>query len=138
MKYNDKPKLRAIFNEVTAMQITLSSGKYNIVDSGQVFLFGEDEDLRIEVNTDKDFTFSMVFKFAKDNSGENKIVKKVVENTMEFLCLNFQDLGTGFSEPMSIAKIEGKEMFLMLWSCIEGEKEGAGVRSVKYTIYMEK
>ena len=37
------------------MQISLSSGDYNIADSGQVFLFGEDKDLTIHVSANDGF-----------------------------------------------------------------------------------
>ncbi len=120
------------------MEITMSSGNYKIIDSGQVFLFGEDDELRMDVDANKDFTFSLIFKFMKDDSKEQKIDKKIIENSIVFTCLNFEDLGTGFSLPMSIAKIEGKEMFLMLWSYMEGDNESGKVRSIKYTIFLEK
>lgn len=120
------------------MQITLSSGNYNIIDSGQVFLFNESEDLQMDVVADDNFAFSIIFKFIRDDSEEQSVDKKILENTIIFSCLNFDDIGTGFSEPMSIATVGGKEMFLMFWSYLEGMKEKGRVRSVKYTLFCEK
>ena len=120
------------------MQITLSSGNYNIIDSGQIFLFDENEDFRIDVDTKNNFLFSMIFKFKRDNTNKQQIDKILTENTITFICLNFNDRGTGFSKPMSIAQIDGKEVFLMLWSYLEGAEEIGKTRSVKYTIFQEK
>ena len=120
------------------MKITMSSGNHKIIDSGQVFLFAEDDELRMDVDTNKDFVFSMVFKFMKDDTKEKKVEKKIVENVIVVTCMNFDDLGTGFSSPVSIAKIDGKEMFLILWSYLEGDDETGRVRSIKYTIYLEQ
>lgn len=42
------------------MEIVMSSGNYKIIDSGQVFLFGLDDELRMDVDTNKGFVFSMI------------------------------------------------------------------------------
>ena len=120
------------------MQITLSSGNYDIIDSRQAFLFGEKEDLTIHVIANKDFEFSLLLKFFKDDTGKVNIQKKIVENAIEFSCFNFDNLGTGLSTPISIAKIAGREFFFMFWSYLEGGEQSAKVRSVKYTIFSEK
>ena len=41
------------------MQIRLSSDGYEVIDSKQVFLFGKDKDLHMEVDTEDDFVFSI-------------------------------------------------------------------------------
>ena len=120
------------------MEIIMSSGNYKIIDSGQVFLFGLDDELRMDVDTNKGFVFSMIFKFINDDTKEMRVDKKIEENTISFTCVNFEGLGTGFSSPMSIAKIEGKELLLMLWSYLDGDSERGRVRDVKYTIFLEK
>ncbi len=125
-----------ISNEVNGMQVALSSGNYKIVDSGQVFLY-KDEDLRMTVNTGCDYIFTLVFKFIQVDLLDSRIDKKVIGNEMEIQCINFDRLGMGLMEPMNIAKIGGKELLLMFWSNIEGSNEDAQVRSLKYTIYME-
>ena len=120
------------------MEITLSSGNYNIIDSGQVFLFDENENFRIDVVANEKFRFSMVFKFIRDDSKEQQIGKEVMENSIVFTCWNFNDMGTGFSKPISIAKIDGKEMFFMFWSYLDGTGEMGKARSIKYTIFLQK
>lgn len=45
------------------MQISLSSGEYKIIDSRQVYLFDQDADFRMDIQTDNGFEFSLLFKF---------------------------------------------------------------------------
>ena len=120
------------------MQINLSSGNYNIISSGQAFLFGEEEHFRIDVIADDGFQFALVMKFLKDSSEEMNVTQKIEKNTIFFTCSNFQDDGAGSVEPLKIATVGGKQIFLMFWSYLEGAPEKKQARSIKYTIYSEK
>ncbi len=113
------------------MQISLYSDNYKIINSGQTFLFGANADFRIKIVSDNNFEIPIIIKFENDNR-EQRIEQKVSENIIWLNCFNFDDLGTGLTKPISIARIEGKEIYLMFWSYIEGN---AKIRSVKYTIY---
>ena len=119
------------------MQISLSSGGYDIVSSGQVFLFGEEKDLKLDIHAENDFDFSVVFNFSKDTSDEHRIDVEIVEKTIYLSCINFQDNGTGITIPASIATIDGKELYLLCWSYLEGKDEKKA-RNVKYTLFLEK
>ena len=119
------------------MQISLSSGNYNVIDSRQVFLFREEDELKIDIAADNGFAFSLILLFTKDASNQRKIDKTVEENKITVSCHNFLDEGTGLMAPVSIARVDGKELLLMFWSYLEGQ-EGQKVRSVKYTIFYEK
>lgn len=119
------------------MQISLSSGDYNIADSGQVFLFGEDKDLTIHVSANDGFHFSLRLEFSKDSSGNQAINQEIMDDVVVLSCLNFQNNGTGLISPVKIAEIEGREMFLIFWSYLEGGGERK-VRSVKYTLFYKK
>uniref|UniRef100_UPI004055E6C3 DUF6864 domain-containing function n=1 Tax=Acetatifactor sp. TaxID=1872090 RepID=UPI004055E6C3 len=120
------------------MQINLSSGNYNIISSGQVFLFGEEEHFRIDVIADDGFQFALVLKFLIDSSEEMNVTQKIENNTIVYTCFNFQDYGSGSVYPLQIATIGGKQLFFMFWSYLEGKPEKGQVRSIKYTIYSEK
>lgn len=121
------------------MQVNLSSGNYNIIDSGQVFLFHPDEDLRIEIVVNKDFELSIVMQFVEDASSEQRIDTEMSGNTMRLCCINFIDKGTGLGFPVKIGIIEGKELFMTFWAYLEGKDEQPGkARSVKYTLFLEK
>lgn len=120
------------------MQINLSSGNYNIISSGQVFLFGEEEHFRIDLIADDGFQFALVLKFLKDSSEEIYVKQEVEGNTIIYTCSNFQDEGAGVVEPLKIATVGGKQLFFMFWSYLEGVPEKKQVRSIKYTIYSER
>ena len=119
------------------MKINLSSGNYNIINSGQVFLFGEKEPFKIDVISDEDFRFSILLKFLKDSSGEIGMNQECEENTIIYTCINFRDNGSGLVEPLKIATVSGKQLFFTFWSYLEGTPEKKQVRSIKYTIYSE-
>lgn len=116
------------------MQIRLSSGDYNIVSSGQTFLFGLDKNLKITFIADNGLEFSIILEFINDGCGECKVDKRADGKTVILTCLNFDDMGTGLTRPIRIARIEGTEVFLMFWSYLEGSENGK-VRSVKYTVF---
>ena len=119
------------------MQVSLSSGGYDIIDSGHIFLFGEDKDLKMDITANNGFEISLILKFSKDTSNEQKIQKDISENTIILTCINFQNEGTGLATPVRIAAIDGKELYLMFWSYLEGKDEIKS-RSVKYTLFYEK
>lgn len=118
------------------MRVRLSSGNYSVIDSGQVFLFREEDELKIDIAAENGFAFSLILLFTKDASNQLKIDKTVEENRITVLCHNFLDQGTGLMAPVSLARIDGKELLLMFWSYLEGGDQK--VRSVKYTIFYEK
>lgn len=120
------------------MQINLSSGNYNIISSGQVFLFGEEEHFRIDVIADDGFQFALVLEFIKDSSEEMNVTHKIEKNTIILTCSNFKDDGAGSVKPLHIATVGGKQLFFMFWSYLEGTTENGQARSIKYTIYFEK
>ena len=60
-----------------------------------------------------------------------------MDDVVVLSCLNFQNNGTGLISPVKIAEIEGREMFLIFWSYLEGGGERK-VRSVKYTLFYKK
>ena len=117
------------------MQITLSSGDYDIVSSGQTFLFGLDENLRINIASEDNFEFSVVLEFQENSHGEREIKKEVKDNVITLTCTNFNASGTGLKKPINIARVNGKEVFLMFWAYLEGVEDGK-VRSVKYSVFV--
>lgn len=118
------------------MQTNLSSGNYNIISTGMTFLFGEDKDLKIEVTIDSGFRFAIIMEFRQDESDGYRIDGDFSGDVIRLLCYNFKDSGTGMCGPVKIGRIEGKDMFLMFWSYLDGDK-GKKARSVKYTIFLE-
>ena len=117
------------------MQISLSSGKYKIINSGQTFLFADSNELKIEVDADNSFKFSICLKFENDDMHEQKINSVIREDEIILTCVNFKNSGTGLYKPVHIATIDGKALWFVFWSYLEGSLEGK-VRSVKYTFFV--
>lgn len=118
------------------MQVGLSSGGYDIISSGQVLLFGKEEEFKIDILAENGFRFQIVLKFMKDDTDHFRIEKKVVEHSIILDCYNFADTGTGMSRPSKVARIGERDVYFMFWSYLEGAEDRAA-RSVKYTIFMD-
>lgn len=120
------------------MQVDLSSGEYKIISTGTTFLFGEDKDLTIDIVADDGFQSSIVMEFKEeDEFGDTRIKGDCIENVLHLQCYNFSDSGTGTCWPTKIGVLDGKNIYLMFWSYLNGEK-GKRARSVQYTIFCAK
>lgn len=119
------------------MQVDLSSGGYNIVASGDVFLFHESNELTIKVTGNDGFDVCVALKFLNDESGEQKIQRDILKDGLVLSCYNFGGDGTGLSRPAYIADVNNKKVFLIFWMYEEGIKERKA-RSVKYTLFYEQ
>ena len=116
------------------MLISLSSGNYDIIASGQAFLFSKDDDFKIEVQADGEFTFAILLHFAEDESGKQDIQVKMNHDEILLTCLNFENAGSGMRKPVKLAEVNGKSLYFIFWSYLEGK----ATRSVKYTLFAEK
>lgn len=114
------------------MQISLSSGEYKIIDSRQVYLFDQDADFRMDIQTDNGFEFSLLFKFELDNRKKQEMQCITEGNAIHIICRNFADEGCGTAEPLRIARVEDKQWYIIFWSYREGDRK---IRSVRYTIF---
>ena len=119
------------------MQVDLTSGGHRIIASGDVFLFGESNELTIKVAGDDSFDVRVTLEFLSDESTEHKIKRSIVDNSLILSCYNFGGDGTGLSRPAYIADVTGKGVFLMFWMYEEGIKERKA-KSVKYTLFYEQ
>ena len=95
------------------MLVSLSSGNYDIVASGQAFLFSKDKDLRIDIQADNGFAFSLILNFIENESVEQDLQLKTNDREIVLTCINFANTG---------------------WAYLEGTVS----RSVKYTLFSEK
>ena len=118
------------------MQIQLSSRGHEIVGSGMAYLFDTDAELTMNIEADDGYSFRLVMKFEEDSGREQCIEQNVQDNTIFLTCYNFIETGTGLYEPAQIAVINGKPLFLVFWSFLDGtEKEKKKMRSVRYTLF---
>lgn len=115
------------------MEISLKSGGYDIVAHGEVFLFGADKDLTIDIVADRGFSFSIVLRFQEDPGGGQRVENQVSGDEIIVTCVNFRDFGTGLMEPVRIAEVEGGGLYLMFWSSVNGKERKT--RCVQYTLF---
>lgn len=118
------------------MQISLSSGRYDIVKSGYTFLDDEANNLQIDFLADNGFAFSVLLKFIQDASERRGVQVSTTDNMIKLSCNNFKDDGEGLVSPLKVAVIDGRALYLMFWSYVEGNE--ARHRIVKYTLFHEK
>lgn len=116
------------------MQIYLSSGGCDIIASGQTFLFGRQEDLRIRVEMEQGFSMEIRLNFMENESGEVRIQSRLKGDILTISCLNFENAGSGVSAPQEIAEIDGRKLYFTFWSYVDGKES----RSVRYTFFYEK
>lgn len=121
------------------MKINLSTSKYNIVDTGTVFLFEEDGELIFNIDTENQFKFKIILRFINEDNSDQIINKTVTNDTITMECVNFLSSGTGTSVPLELATIQKKKMYIMFWTYLEGNVLGQKKsRSVKYTFFLER
>lgn len=120
------------------MQVKLTSQQYKILDYGTVFLFDENADLTMDIIADNSFEFIVSIRFINDISRAQGLDTEVSENCIKLTCINFSTEGTGLAEPMKLAVVNGKKIYLMFWTFLEGNEDGKQrARKVEYTLYSE-
>ncbi|MCI5903248.1 MAG: hypothetical protein MRZ74_12070 [Blautia sp.] len=120
------------------MQVKLSSQNRKIISHGTVFLFDENGDLTLSIDTGNSFKVDLTIKFAEDNSQKQRIETNLSENHLMITCINFESRGTGLTAPLEIAIIDGKKIYFMFWAYLEGNAENkTKARKVEYTLYSE-
>lgn len=62
------------------------------------------------------------------------------ENEIKIICNNFDDIaGTGSLEPIEIATVDDKRLYIHVWSSLHGRRDnGNGAREVVYTVFIER
>jgi len=119
------------------MQFHLSSGEYNIIASGDTFLFGPSEDLTIQINDDSVSPLRITLRFLEDSSAEKDIHTDIENDSLVITCMNFHGIGTGLKRPTHIADIDGKPVYFIFSSNYLGDKN-TPIRSVKFTFFIAK
>ena len=116
------------------MQISLSSGNYDIDASGQAFLYSKDNDFRIDIQADNGFAFSLILNFIADESGKSDIQMSINDNIITLNCINFENTGRGAKEPVKVATIDGRDLNFTFRAYLEG----IASRYVSYTLFYER
>lgn len=98
------------------MRVEITTGDLKVVNSGTVLLKDKNSNLQLSLEADNGYKFAMEFLF-KDTEREEYTLNSFIENdVLKIICTNFNNqLGTGSIEPLEIATIAGKKLFLHFW-----------------------
>ena len=113
---------------------------YEILENDTVLLPRKVSNLRLHFKFEEfEFDFQMQFIVNEENPEQN--LKLKIEGTLiRVECTNFNNpLGTGTIEPIEIATIDGKKLFIHFWSYLFGnEEKKQRTRRVEYTVLIER
>lgn len=121
----------------------ISSGNYNIIDSGIIFFY--EDNITIELFKDcgtKDVTI-IVELVHDDNIDKPTIKSEILDNdkALKIKCINFlsNSESNGIIRPVHIAdNNEGKKMYFMFYINREGQPGCICTNTLKYTIFQDK
>lgn len=121
----------------------ISSGNYNIIDSGIIFFY--EDSITIELFDDdgtKDVT--IIVELVQDNSIDKPAIKSEIldkDKALKIKCINFLSNleSNGIIRPVHVADNDsGKKMYFMFYITREGKPGYIRTNTLKYTIFQEK
>ena len=117
------------------MKFEITTNGYKVINSGIFMLYDGEADATFNVDAENGFKFRVILKFTKNKEDTYALSKDVSDDTIIFTCANFtSSLGTGTIEPLSVATIGGKEMYMHFWSSLKADN----VREVIYTFLQKE
>lgn len=118
------------------MNVSLSSGCYDIISSGTALTANYTSDFEFTVDMSQSFKFNIILKFESNKEEKQRVNQTVANDTITLNCINFDNaLGTGLTVPVEVATFQGKKVYLNFWVYSLGEKN---LRQILYTIYSER
>lgn len=121
------------------MEVKAFSDDLKIVSSGSLLMATQDSQLRLDVKATDSFSFSIVFRFVREDGRMQAIDKKIEETsdgaTVIYSCVNFDNgLGTGTIEPLELATVSGNELLISFWVYLMGDSD-RGARKIEYSMF---
>ena len=115
---------------------------YNILESGSLITFSDNEPVRFAVNVSEDegviATVNVEIIFAHDNTVPRNLSRTYngKTNSVKLLCVNFENpLGTGTTEAIKILTYKEKAIYINFWVFQLGNTR---LKRLDYTFYQEK
>lgn len=115
------------------VQVSVSSGKYDVVSSGMIIADSWDSDIEFHLKVMKLLPLNVKLKFEENPEFEKIFKVESEENAIVFRCINFKD-STGTAYPIELATVKGKKILFYFRNY--GEKNV--IRKIEYTFYVEK
>ena len=114
------------------MELKITTDGCKVLKSGSIISMSDKADINFELKSADGFAFSLILKFIDDDDENKKLEKEVFENTIVLKCYNFNKSGTGTTEAIPLATVDGKEWLIHFWSFFLGKK---GPRKIEYSIF---
>lgn len=119
----------------------ISSGNYNVLDSGIIFFYEDNITIKLfEDDGTEDVT--IIIELVEDKSIDKETLKtEVIDNSLKIRCINLlsNTSSNGIIRPVHIANNnEGKKMYFMFYIKREGTPGCMHTNTLKYTIFQEK
>lgn len=119
-------------------EIKKSSSNYDIVDSGILFSYSLQGPIKLDLNSEQGFAFSLEFVF-ETNSNKKSDLKISVDNDqnlIKFTCVNFDNsLGTGTTQPLELGEHNNKKIYIHFWGYSLGQNSA---KKIEYCLFMER
>lgn len=121
----------------------ISSGNYNIIDSGIIFFY--EDNITIDLFKDcgtKDVT--IIVELVQDYNIDKPTIKSEIldnDKALKIKCINFlsNSESNGIIRPVHIAdNSNGKKMYFMFYIYREGQPGCLRTNTLKYTIFQDK
>ena len=117
------------------MKITGITNKCEVLSSGTVQTFDEQSSMELHLDFDETFKITIVLEFDTENNKTQNLATRIEGNKITFICTNFDNvLGTGTTNPLSIAVYKTKNVFFSFW--VYSVKDHNS-RKIDYCIYRE-
>lgn len=115
------------------MKIDVFSNNKNVIASNSVIMFTSSDELILSIKADSGFAFKIHLEFEEDETKKRDLASKVENNDIFFKCMNFDDVGAGTTNPIDIATVEGKKVYIHFWSWRPAKE----VRRIQYTLFSD-
>lgn len=119
-------------------EMVVSSGNYEVIESGSAITFDESSNIVLKVKASWNFEFTIILEFNEDDGGGERNISINVDEqkkNIRYTCTNF-GYGAGTAEPLEVGTAGLKKVFFHFW--VERVSESKFIRSVQYTVFKER
>lgn len=118
------------------MELTITNDDYKVLSSKSILMKSKDSKLNLHFKATEKFSFNLTICFQSTTDKTVSVFKKVEDhNTIILECTNFNSpFGSGITEPINIATVEGHKWYFHFWSYLMGG-DNPSTRKVEYTLF---
>ncbi len=115
------------------MNVTVSSGKYDVISSGCVIADAWESDIQFHIHLNALTILEVELRFEYEEGKDRNFTVESTGKSLLFRCVNFSDT-VGTSHPLEIGEFLGKKIFLSF----RNYEEKNVMRKIDYAFYTYK